>query len=86
MSEDKKKSTKKIKEKKIEITESASAGSQKGTTGKPKRYEEIHFVDSTKPVWNYSLFSEEDIIRTKKIWDNGQKCVSYYFQIHSLVL
>ncbi|HVM87004.1 MAG TPA: 1,4-alpha-glucan branching protein GlgB [Puia sp.] len=61
MSEDKKKSTKKIKEKKIEITESASAGSQKGTTGKPKRYEEIHFVDSTKPVWNYSLFSEEDI-------------------------
>ena len=27
----------------------------------PKRYEEIHFVDSTKPVWNYSLFTEEDI-------------------------
>ncbi|CAN5436129.1 1,4-alpha-glucan branching protein GlgB [soil metagenome] len=26
-----------------------------------KRYEEIHFVDSTKPVWNYSLFSQEDI-------------------------
>ena len=26
-----------------------------------KKYEEIHFVDSTKPVWNYSLFSEEDI-------------------------
>lgn len=25
------------------------------------RYEEIHFVDSTKPVWNYSLFTEEDI-------------------------
>ena len=24
-------------------------------------YEEIHFVDSTKPVWNYSLFAEEDI-------------------------
>ena len=26
-----------------------------------KKYEEIHFVDSTKPVWNYSLFSHEDI-------------------------
>ncbi len=29
------------------------------TTG--QRYEEIHFVDSTKAVWNYSLFTEEDI-------------------------
>ncbi len=26
-----------------------------------KKYEEIHFVDTTKPVWNYSLFTEEDI-------------------------
>ncbi|HVX27504.1 MAG TPA: 1,4-alpha-glucan branching protein GlgB [Parafilimonas sp.] len=26
-----------------------------------EKYEDIHFVDSTKPVWNYSLFSEEDI-------------------------
>ncbi len=26
-----------------------------------KRYEDIHFVDSTKTVWNYSLFSGEDI-------------------------
>lgn len=26
-----------------------------------KKYEEIHFVDSTKSVWNYSLFTEEDI-------------------------
>jgi 1,4-alpha-glucan branching enzyme len=25
------------------------------------RYEDLHFVDSNKPVWNYSLFSEEDI-------------------------
>lgn len=24
-------------------------------------YEDIHFVDSTRPVWNYSLFSDEDI-------------------------
>jgi 1,4-alpha-glucan branching enzyme len=26
-----------------------------------KRYEDIHFVDSAKPVWNYSLFTDEDI-------------------------
>jgi 1,4-alpha-glucan branching enzyme len=26
-----------------------------------KRYEDVHFVDSTKPVWNYSLFTEQDI-------------------------
>ena len=26
-----------------------------------KKYEEEHFVDSTKPVWNYSLFTEEDV-------------------------
>ena len=24
-------------------------------------YEEENFVDSTKPVWNYSLFDEEEI-------------------------
>ncbi|OQP62555.1 glycogen-branching enzyme [Niastella vici] len=26
-----------------------------------KKYEEIHFVDSTRTVWNYSFFSEDDI-------------------------
>jgi 1,4-alpha-glucan branching enzyme len=26
-----------------------------------KKYEDIHFIDSTKSVWNYSLFNEEDI-------------------------
>ena len=26
-----------------------------------KKYEEIHFVDSTKPVWNYSLLTDEDV-------------------------
>ncbi|MEO7801340.1 MAG: 1,4-alpha-glucan branching protein GlgB, partial [Ginsengibacter sp.] len=26
-----------------------------------KKYEDIHFVDSTKPVWNYSLFTDEEI-------------------------
>ncbi len=26
-----------------------------------KKYEDIHFVDSTRPVWNYSLFTDEEI-------------------------
>ena len=26
-----------------------------------KKYEELHFIDTTKPVWNYSLFSDEDV-------------------------
>ena len=30
-------------------------------TVESKKYEEIHFVDSQQPVWNYSLFTEEDI-------------------------
>jgi len=27
----------------------------------PARYEDVNFVDSKKPVWNYSLFTDEDI-------------------------
>ena len=33
----------------------------KGSSVLGKKYEEIHFVDSTRPVWNYSLFTDEDI-------------------------
>lgn len=32
-----------------------------------KKYEEIHFVDTQQPVWNYSLFTDEDI----KNFQNG---------------
>jgi len=28
-----------------------------------KKYEEIHFIDATRPVWNYSLFSDDDVRR-----------------------
>lgn len=27
----------------------------------PLKYEELHFIDSTRPVWNYSFFTDEDI-------------------------
>ncbi len=32
-----------------------------GNISTPVKYEEVNFVDSTKPVWNYSLFSDEDL-------------------------
>jgi 1,4-alpha-glucan branching enzyme len=25
------------------------------------KYEDVHFVDTKQPVWNYSLFSEADV-------------------------
>ncbi|HEX6914965.1 MAG TPA: 1,4-alpha-glucan branching protein GlgB [Chitinophagaceae bacterium] len=33
----------------------------KKATDEKKRYEEINFVDTTRPVWNYSLFDEEQV-------------------------
>lgn len=33
----------------------------KASANAPKRYEEEHFVDTQKPVWNYSLLNEEVI-------------------------
>lgn len=32
---------------------------------KSSRYEKTHFIDSTKPVWNYSFFDREDLINFK---------------------
>ena len=44
-------------------------------------YEEAHFVDSLKPVWNYSLFTGKDIINFK----NGTFYNGYQkFGSHSL--
>ncbi len=34
---------------------------EQGKNDKRQRYEDIHFVDSTRPVWNYSLFTQQDI-------------------------
>ncbi len=33
----------------------------RSATAETAKYEDIHFVDSTRPVWNYSLFTEQDI-------------------------
>ncbi len=63
MSENKKKSIKKEKEKTAtdEKAGKSSSDTKKKHVSKPARYEDVHFVDSTKPVWNYSLFTDEDI-------------------------
>ncbi len=34
---------------------------EKNNTNPTSKYEELYFVDSTKPVWNYSLFNDEDL-------------------------
>jgi 1,4-alpha-glucan branching enzyme len=42
----------------------ATAGKKSNPVSKQKinvRYEDLHFIDTTKPVWNYSLFSEKAI-------------------------
>src|SRR6478752_7916404 len=49
-----------VKKTQAEKTKHAKPVLQKQSADKHK-YEEEHFVDSTKPVWNYSLFTEEDI-------------------------
>lgn len=46
--------------KKASATSTTAVNNPNASSLVPK-YEEIHFVDSTKPVWNYSLFTEDDI-------------------------
>lgn len=41
------------------LSEGDTSGQKVGTTD--KKYEEIHFVDAEQSVWNYSLFSNEDV-------------------------
>jgi hypothetical protein len=49
----------------------------------PLKYEEEHFIDSEKPVWNYSLFTGEDITNFKngtflsKIWQPSVSGIEY---------
>jgi 1,4-alpha-glucan branching enzyme len=58
------------------MASSRKNGSKKEGAGEGKRYEDEHFVDSTKPVWNYSLFNEE-VIRN---FQNGSLYNAYdYF-------
>lgn len=47
------------------------------------KYEEAHFVDSTKPVWNYSLFDESDLAN----YHNGTHYTLYkHFGAHQMTV
>ncbi len=41
----------------------------------PRKYEEVHFVNATQPVWNYSLMSDEDV----RNFQNGTHYSMYNF-------
>ena len=45
----------------IKKSHSETNSAEKSGKGLCPKYEEEHFVDSTKPVWNYSLFTNEDL-------------------------
>ena len=81
MSEKKKDSIKKEKEKNTYIgeTEKNLGENKKESVDTLKPYEEIHFVDSTKSVWNYSLFTDEHI----RNFQNGTHYSLYnFFGLH----
>ena len=58
-----------------------------------KKYEDVNFVDTTKPVWNYSLLTDEDIRNFQQgtLYNGydvfGSKCITvldtvgYYFAV-----
>ncbi len=50
-----------------------------------KKYEEIHFVDKSKPVWNYSLLTDEDVINFQKgtNYQLYKKFGSHSLQVHN---
>ena len=43
-----------------------------------KKYEEANFVDTTKPVWNYSLLTDEDVAN----YQNGTNYQLYKNSVH----
>src|SRR5687767_15685019 len=47
--------------KKSSIKKSTQEKSNETDSVKVKRYEDDHFIDTSKPVWNYSLLSDEDV-------------------------
>ncbi|MBK7560626.1 MAG: 1,4-alpha-glucan branching protein GlgB [Chitinophagaceae bacterium] len=52
-----------------------------GTDPKSQNYEDLNFVDTTKPVWNYSLLTDEDVTN----YQNGTNYQLYNkFGSHSI--
>ena len=55
----------------------------KGEKPLPLKYEEEHFIDSLKPVWNYSLLTDEDIVNFKNgtFYNGYQKFGSHFREV-----
>jgi len=51
--------------------------------GDATRYEDQHFVDSTRPVWNYSLFSDEDV---HNFWNGTHYSLYRKFGSHAVTV
>lgn len=49
----------------------------------PARYEEMHFIDSTMPVWNYSILTEADIRNFQQgtLYNAYEKFGNHYFEV-----
>ena len=47
------------------------------------KYEDKHFIDTTKRVWNYSLFNEEDINNFSRgtLYNEYEKIVSHQLEL-----
>jgi len=47
------------------------------------KYEDEHFIDSQKPVWNYSLFNDEDLTNFKNgtFYSGYQKFGSHFMEV-----
>ena len=70
----------------ISKTQAVKSADTKGTKlsfKKNVKYEEEHFIDTQKPVWNYSLFTDEDIInfKTGTFYNGYQKFGSHYMEV-----
>ncbi len=62
----------------------SSRTTEPGLTVMPAiKYEEEHFIDTQKPVWNYSLFTDEDIKNFKDgtLYNGYEKFGSHYREV-----
>ncbi len=50
----------------MNIKKKKDTDSEQKFSSSVKKYEDLHFVDTSKTVWNYSLFTDDDIINFQK--------------------
>jgi len=65
------------------VSKNEKADSRPVKVAVPARYEETHFIDSTMPVWNYSILTEEDIRNFQQgtLYNAYEKFGNHYFEV-----